>query len=67
MDIPKKHQYPGSFLIPCYLGDAYFNNCLADLGASINLIPFYIYEKLYLGILKPTRICIQLADWPSAN
>ena len=35
---------------------------LLDLGASINLIPFNVYQKLGLGELKPTSVTLQLAD-----
>ncbi|XP_075478842.1 uncharacterized protein LOC142519696 [Primulina tabacum] len=31
-------------------------------GASINLMPFYIYRDLELGEVKPTTITLQLAD-----
>jgi len=34
---------------------------LLDLGASINLLPFSVYQQLGLGDLHPTRITIQLA------
>jgi len=33
-----------------------------DLGASINLLPFSVYQQLGLGDLHPTRVTIQLAD-----
>ncbi|CAH9140245.1 unnamed protein product [Cuscuta epithymum] len=61
-DLPKKLKDPGSFTIPCFIGDLTFDRALADLGASINLMPLALYEKLALGPLKPTRMCIQLAD-----
>ncbi|XP_031131849.1 uncharacterized protein LOC116033234 [Ipomoea triloba] len=61
-DVPKKLKDPGSFTIPCNIGGTTFNRALADLGASINLMPFALYRKLNLGTLKPTRMCIQLAD-----
>ncbi|GKF45399.1 reverse transcriptase domain-containing protein, partial [Tanacetum coccineum] len=35
---------------------------LADLGASINLMPFSIWKKLSLSELTPTRITLELAD-----
>nr|XP_043630061.1 uncharacterized protein LOC122601361 [Erigeron canadensis] len=39
-------------------------NCdaLADIGASINLMPFSVYRHLSLASLKPTRMSIRLAD-----
>ncbi|CAL8988211.1 unnamed protein product [Prunus brigantina] len=35
---------------------------LLDLGASINLMPYHVYEKLNLGELQATSVSIQLAD-----
>ncbi|XP_031131854.1 uncharacterized protein LOC116033238 [Ipomoea triloba] len=61
-DVPEKLKDPGSFTIACNIGRTTFNRALADLGASINLMPFALYRKLNLGTLKPTRMCIQLAD-----
>nr|GEV64772.1 reverse transcriptase domain-containing protein [Tanacetum cinerariifolium] len=34
----------------------------ADLGASINLMPYSLYAKLSLEILKPTKMSVRLAD-----
>ena len=35
---------------------------MLDLGASINVMPRSIYDKLHLGELKKTDLIIQLAD-----
>ncbi|XP_035834059.1 uncharacterized protein LOC110881090 [Helianthus annuus] len=35
---------------------------LAGLGASINLMPYSMYERLGLGELSPTRMSLSLAD-----
>lgn len=61
-DMLKKLTDPSSFNIPCYIGDLVFNKPLADLGESINLRPSYLFEKLDLGTLTPTKMCIRLAD-----
>ncbi|GJW30865.1 reverse transcriptase domain-containing protein [Tanacetum coccineum] len=53
---------PGSLLIPCNFNKAFSCNALADLGASINLMPYSLYAKLSLGTLKPTKISVRLAD-----
>nr|GEW79877.1 reverse transcriptase domain-containing protein [Tanacetum cinerariifolium] len=53
---------PGKFLIPCdFLG---MDECLAmaDLGASINLIPFSVWNKLSLSELSSTCMTLELAD-----
>ncbi|XP_076899581.1 uncharacterized protein LOC143553463 [Bidens hawaiensis] len=60
--LPKKMTDPGSFTIPCLNGSLSVSNALADLGASINLIPYSIFAKLDLGEPKPTCMSIQLAD-----
>jgi len=44
------------------IGDQLIHRALLDLGASVNLIPFIEYERLELGVLKPTKMVIQLAD-----
>ncbi|XP_076883253.1 uncharacterized protein LOC143531968 [Bidens hawaiensis] len=59
--LSKKMTDPGSFTIPCVVGDLPFRNALADLGASINLMPYSVFDKLNLGEPTPTRMNIQLA------
>ncbi|GKC94729.1 reverse transcriptase domain-containing protein [Tanacetum coccineum] len=53
---------PKSFLIPCNFNKTFSYNALADLGASINLMPYSLYPKLSLKNLKPTKISVRLAD-----
>ncbi|GJQ90470.1 reverse transcriptase domain-containing protein [Tanacetum coccineum] len=53
---------PGSFLIPCTFSKTFSCNALADLGVSINLMPYSLYEKLSLETLKPTKMSVRLAD-----
>ena len=60
--LPSKLQDPGSFTIPCNIGNVEFIKALCDLGASINLMPLSIFRKLGLGDVKPTRVSLQLAD-----
>ncbi|GJW52327.1 reverse transcriptase domain-containing protein [Tanacetum coccineum] len=50
------------FLIPCNLIKTFSCNALAELGASINLMPYSLYANLSLGTLKPTKMSIRLAD-----
>ncbi|GKA74184.1 reverse transcriptase domain-containing protein [Tanacetum coccineum] len=48
---------------PKYNFDKTFScNALADLGSSINLMPYSLYAKLSLETLKPTKISVRLAD-----
>nr|GEV94477.1 reverse transcriptase domain-containing protein [Tanacetum cinerariifolium] len=60
--LPEKLGDPGRFLIPCDFSE--FNNCLAlaDLGASINLMPLSIWKKLILPTLNNTKMVLELAD-----
>ncbi|GJX33406.1 DNA-directed DNA polymerase [Tanacetum coccineum] len=60
--IPSKEKDIGSFTIPCDIGQLHINNALADLGASIRLMPYTMYEKLGLGEPKATRMSLELAD-----
>ncbi|KAJ0692652.1 putative aspartic peptidase domain superfamily [Helianthus annuus] len=60
--LPEKLTDPGIFTIPCLFGGDVKNHALADLGASINLMPYSFYEKLGLGDLKSTRMTLSLAD-----
>ncbi|GJS98438.1 hypothetical protein Tco_0819608 [Tanacetum coccineum] len=59
--IPSKLGDPGSFLIPCKLANSVEYIALADLGASINMMPYLLYATLSGTTLKPTRMnfCIQ--------
>nr|GEV05162.1 hypothetical protein [Tanacetum cinerariifolium] len=60
--LPEKLGDPGRFLIPCDFSK--FDNCLAlaDLGASINLIPLSIWKKLRLPTLNDTKMVLELAN-----
>ncbi|KAL2892377.1 Retrovirus-related Pol polyprotein from transposon 17.6 [Bienertia sinuspersici] len=60
--LPTKLKDPGSFSIPCAIGDFVVDKALCDLGASVSLMPHSICQRLNLGELKPTRISLQLAD-----
>ncbi|GJT92995.1 putative reverse transcriptase domain-containing protein [Tanacetum coccineum] len=52
--LPPKLRDPGSFLIPCNFNKAFSCNSLADLGASINLMPYSVYaNKVPLIIGRP--------------
>ncbi|GKE13798.1 reverse transcriptase domain-containing protein [Tanacetum coccineum] len=60
--VPPKLRDPGSFLIPCTFSKDFSCNALADLGASINLMPYSLYVKLSLETLKLTKMSERLAD-----
>nr|GEV37557.1 reverse transcriptase domain-containing protein [Tanacetum cinerariifolium] len=52
----------GIFLISCDFLGMDVCHALADLGASINLMPLSIWKKLSLPKLTPTRMTLELAD-----
>ncbi|GJV41200.1 reverse transcriptase domain-containing protein [Tanacetum coccineum] len=60
--LPEKLGDPGKFLIPCDFLGMDVCHALADLGASINLMPLSIWKKLSLPELTPTRMTLELAD-----
>nr|GEW62641.1 DNA-directed DNA polymerase [Tanacetum cinerariifolium] len=59
---PEKLVDPDKFLIPCDFPR--MDECLAltDLGASINLMPLSVWNKLSLPDLSPTCMTLELAD-----
>ena len=60
--LPQKLTDPGSFTISCNIGGFDIGKAFCDLGASINLMPLSIFKKLGIGEVKPTMMCLQLAD-----
>jgi len=42
--IPVKYKDPGCPTIACIIGQAEISHALLDLGASINLLPFSVYQ-----------------------
>ncbi|GKF11861.1 reverse transcriptase domain-containing protein [Tanacetum coccineum] len=59
--LPEKLGDPGKFLIPCNFSELKCK-ALADLGASINLMPLSVYTKLGLPALQSTRMTLELAN-----
>nr|GEZ46958.1 reverse transcriptase domain-containing protein [Tanacetum cinerariifolium] len=60
--LPRKLGDPGKFLIPCEFSGMDECLALADLGASINLMPLSVWEWLSLPELTPTCMTLELAD-----
>src|SRR5438270_6094312 len=60
--LPPKLDDPGCFTIPYTIGEHAGLHGLMDLGSSINVMPYAIFEELKLGELKRTSITVQLAD-----
>ncbi|GJV68719.1 hypothetical protein Tco_1484228 [Tanacetum coccineum] len=43
--LPRKEKDPGSFTLPCYINNVYFENALADLGASVSIMPVELVDR----------------------
>ncbi|GJT22016.1 retrovirus-related pol polyprotein from transposon TNT 1-94 [Tanacetum coccineum] len=60
--IPRKEKDPGSFTLPCFINNVCFDNALADIGASVSVMPLSTYLNLGLGELAHTKLTVELAD-----
>ncbi|KAL4388208.1 hypothetical protein GQ457_09G016950 [Hibiscus cannabinus] len=60
--VPAKKTDPGSFTINCLIGHNYPTKALCDPGASINLMPKSVFQKLGIKEAKPTTVMLQQAD-----
>ncbi|GKE82819.1 reverse transcriptase domain-containing protein [Tanacetum coccineum] len=60
--LPEKLRDPGKFLILCDFLELDECLALADLGASINLMPLSVWKKFSLPELTSTRMILELAD-----
>ncbi|GJV05782.1 DNA-directed DNA polymerase [Tanacetum coccineum] len=58
--LPSKEKDPRSFTIPCDIGQLHIKNALADLGASISLMPYTMYEKLGLVLIKVDKFVLPI-------
>nr|GFD28011.1 reverse transcriptase domain-containing protein [Tanacetum cinerariifolium] len=61
-NLPEKLGDPGKFLIPCDFPGMAECLALADLSASINLMPYSVWKKLSLPDLTPTCMMLELTD-----
>ncbi|XP_062113915.1 uncharacterized protein LOC133824912 [Humulus lupulus] len=59
---PPKYKDLGCPTMFCQIGTHEFSQALLDLGASVNLMPYFIYSQLGLGEIKSTFVVLQLAD-----
>nr|GEV22615.1 reverse transcriptase domain-containing protein [Tanacetum cinerariifolium] len=60
--LPEKLGDPGKFLIPCDFPGMHVCHALADLSASINLMPLSIWKNLSLPELTPNRMTLELVN-----
>ena len=57
-----KYKDPDCPPITCHIGIDEFSQALLNLGASVNLMPYFVYLQLGLGEIKPTSVVLQLAN-----
>ena len=57
-----KYNNPGCPTISCFIGEYKIERALLNLGASVNLLPYSVFQSLNLGELKPTYVILLLAD-----
>ncbi|GKA69391.1 hypothetical protein Tco_0775455 [Tanacetum coccineum] len=60
--IPRKKKDPGSFTLPCFINNVYFDNALVNLGASVSVMPLSTFLNLGLGELALTKLTFELLD-----
>ncbi|XP_057432651.1 uncharacterized protein LOC130725440 [Lotus japonicus] len=60
--LPVKMKDPGKFMLPVEFEGKGETKGLIDLGASVNLMPLSMFERLKIGELKGTMMHLQLAD-----
>ncbi|GJX74832.1 RNA-directed DNA polymerase, eukaryota, reverse transcriptase zinc-binding domain protein [Tanacetum coccineum] len=60
--LPPKENDPGSFILHCSIERLDFNNALADLGASVNIMPFPMFKRLGIGKLELIDMIIEMTD-----
>jgi hypothetical protein len=57
-----KYKDPGCPTISCFTREHKIERALLDLGASVNLLPYSVFQSLNLGELKPTSVTLLLTD-----
>ncbi|XP_057719737.1 uncharacterized protein LOC130934170 [Arachis stenosperma] len=60
--LPPKLKDPGSFFLPCTIGNIFIDKALCDLGSSINLMPLSLMRRLFIEEVKPTQMSLELVD-----
>jgi len=57
-----KYKDHGCPTISCFIGEHKIERALLDLGASVNLLSYSVFQRLNLGELKPTSVTLLLVD-----
>jgi hypothetical protein len=57
-----KYKDPGCPTISCFIGEHKIEKALLYFGASVNFLPYSVFQSLNLGELKPTSVTLLLVD-----
>jgi hypothetical protein len=57
-----KYKDSGCLTISCFIGEHKIEKALLDLGASVNVLPYSVFQSLNLVKSKPTSVTLLLAD-----
>ena len=60
--LSEKKKDPGCLTIMCSIGTWQFDHALCNLGASVNVMPKVMFDKLNFTHLAPMLMMLQLAD-----
>ena len=60
--MPVKKGDPGRLVVPIAIGPHIFHEAVCDFGASVNIMPKVIYEKINGDTMLYTNMRLQLAD-----
>ncbi|XP_073033846.1 uncharacterized protein [Primulina eburnea] len=61
-NLPQKLLDPSEFIMPCEIWGHLVEKAICDSGASINIMPSSLYEKLGLSMMRPTGLSLQMPD-----
>ncbi|KAL1544655.1 hypothetical protein AAHA92_21477 [Salvia divinorum] len=61
-ELPSKHTDPGVFTLPITVGGEKVDHAICDLGASINILPLSVFQRMKRTVMTYTDKVIQLAD-----
>ncbi|GKC49988.1 hypothetical protein Tco_1072733, partial [Tanacetum coccineum] len=58
LDLPNtlKEKDLGSFTLPCFINNVFFDNVIVDLGANVSVMPLLTYLNLGLGELADRTV-----------
>ncbi|KAL1553222.1 hypothetical protein AAHA92_13924 [Salvia divinorum] len=61
-ELPSKHADPGVFVLPITVGGEKVDHAICNLGASINVLPLSVFQRMERAVMTYTDRVIQLAD-----